>query len=50
MRKYQSFDRTRLFTPEWEVNQQWASLQVPFFSDYLDTKFEIVLEKDAPVV
>ncbi|RDW71541.1 putative calpain family cysteine protease protein [Coleophoma cylindrospora] len=50
LRKYQSFDRTRLFSPEWEVTQQWTSLTIPWVVDYHDTKFSFTLEKDASVV
>lgn len=50
LRKYQTFDRTRLFTPEWKVTNLWTTLQIPYITSYHSTKFEIVLEKDAPVV
>ena len=50
MRKYQAFDRTRLFGPEWTVTQQWTSLDVPWSADYNDTKFSIKLTKKSPVV
>ena len=50
LKKYQTFDRTRLFTDDWKVTQQWTSLTVPWTVDYNDTKFSFKLEKDAPVV
>lgn len=50
MRKYQSFDRTRIFAAEWNLAQQWTTVQVPWTVDYMDTKFEVVLESDAPVL
>ncbi|KAH0538403.1 hypothetical protein FGG08_005003 [Glutinoglossum americanum] len=50
LRKYQHFDRTRLFGPEWTVTQQWTTLPVPWTVAYHDTKFEITLTKDSPVV
>ncbi|KAI9718699.1 MAG: hypothetical protein M1812_003873 [Candelaria pacifica] len=50
LRKYQSFDRTRLFGPEWTVTQQWTSLGVPWTVDYHDTKFQLHLSKQSPVV
>ncbi|KAI9785388.1 MAG: hypothetical protein M1839_000407 [Geoglossum umbratile] len=50
LRKYQHFDRTRLFGPEWTVTQQWATLTVPWTVAYHDTKFEITLTKESPVV
>ena len=50
LKKYQTFDRTRLFDEEWKVTQQWTSLTVPWTVDYQDTKFLFTLEKKAPVV
>ena len=50
LRKYQTFDRTRLFGEDWKVTQQWTSLTVPWSVDYHDTKFAFTLEKKAPVV
>ncbi len=50
LKKYQVFDRTRLFTDEWKATQQWVSLDVPWTADYHDTKFLFRLEKKATVV
>jgi hypothetical protein len=50
LKKYQTFDRTRLFDEDWKVTQQWTSLTVPWTVDYQDTKFSFTLEKKAPVV
>ncbi|KAG0652956.1 hypothetical protein D0Z07_0085 [Hyphodiscus hymeniophilus] len=50
LKKYQTFDRTRLFDEEWKVTQQWTSLTVPWTVDYQDTKFNFTLKKKAPVV
>ena len=50
LKKYQYFDRTRLFGPEWTVTQQWTSINVPWSADYHDTKFEISLTKKSTVV
>lgn len=50
LRKYQTFDRTRLFTDEWKVTQQWTSLIVPWTVEYNKTKFCFSLEKKANVV
>ena len=50
LKKYQTFDRTRLFDEDWKVTQQWTSLTVPWSVDYHDTKFSFTLEKRAPVV
>lgn len=50
LKKFQTFDRTRLFTEDWKSTQQWVSLDVPWTVDYHDTKFSFTLEKKAPVV
>ena len=50
LRRYQSFDRTRLFGPEWTVTQQWTTVNVPWTADYNDTKFTITVSKDGPIV
>ena len=50
LKKFQTFDRTRLFTEDWKVTQQWVSLDVLWTVDYHDTKFSFSLEKKAPVV
>ncbi|KAL8715822.1 MAG: hypothetical protein Q9220_000489 [cf. Caloplaca sp. 1 TL-2023] len=50
LRKYQSLDRTRLFGPEWQVTQQWTTLNVPWSADYNDTKFNLTVSQPGPVV
>lgn len=50
LKKYQTFDRTRLFTDDWKVTQQWTSLTVPWTVDYHNTKFSFTLEKKALVI
>ncbi|MCJ1309740.1 hypothetical protein MMC25_003401 [Agyrium rufum] len=50
LRKYQSFDRTRLFGPEWSVTQKWTSLDVPWTADYNTTKFSVTFSKAGPAV
>ncbi|RGP61506.1 hypothetical protein FLONG3_10512 [Fusarium longipes] len=50
LRKYQAFERTRLFTPEWRVTQLWTSLSVPWALDYHDTHFSFTLSNSGPVV
>lgn len=50
LKKYQTFDRTRLFSPEWKITQQWTSLEVPWTVDYHSTKFSFTIQKTAPVV
>lgn len=50
LRKYQHFDRTRLFGPEWTLTQQWMSLNVPWSADYAREKFVIEISRTSPVV
>ena len=48
--KYQSFDRTRLFGSDWHITQQWTTVDVPWTTDYNETKFSLTLTKASPVV
>lgn len=50
LKKYQHFDRTRLFGNEWTITQQWTTLNVPWSADYHSTKFMITVTKEGPVV
>lgn len=50
LRKYQAFDRTRLFGPDWKVTSVWTTLSVPWTLQYHDTKFAFTLARPAPVV
>ena len=50
LRKYQHFDRTRLFGAEWTITQQWTTLNVPWSADYHSTKFMMDVTKTGPVV
>ncbi|KAJ4422545.1 hypothetical protein N0V82_002773 [Gnomoniopsis sp. IMI 355080] len=50
LRKYQAFDRTRLFSSEWKVASIWTTLDIPWTLDYHDTKFAFSLFKSGPVV
>ena len=50
LRKFQGFDRTRLFGPEWSVTQQWTTVDVPWSADYNDTKFSVTITEPSPVV
>jgi len=50
LRKYQNFDRTRLFGPDWKVAACWTTLSVPWTIEYHDTKFAFTLAKPGPVV
>lgn len=50
IRKFELFDRTRLFGPEWTSTQVWTSLTIPWKIDYHDTKFCFKLDRSALVV
>ncbi|PWY78339.1 putative calpain [Aspergillus heteromorphus CBS 117.55] len=50
LKKYQHFDRIRLFNEEWTVTQQWTTLNVPWSADYHSTKFVLDVTKAGPVV
>ena len=50
LRKYQHFERTRLFGREWAVTQQWTTLSVPWSADYHSTKFMITVTEESPLV
>ncbi|KAI0864295.1 hypothetical protein F4860DRAFT_465773 [Xylaria cubensis] len=50
LRKYQAFDRTRLFGPDWKITSIWTTVLVPWTLDYHDTYFKFSLAKTGPVV
>ncbi|KLU88676.1 hypothetical protein MAPG_07661 [Magnaporthiopsis poae ATCC 64411] len=50
LRKYQAFDRTRIFGPEWKVTSIWTTLSVPWTHEYHDTKFAFAITRPGPVV
>ena len=50
LKKYQHFDRTRLFGPDWTITQQWTTLNVPWSADYHGTKFVMDVTRSGPVV
>lgn len=50
LRKYRVFWRTRLFTPEWKVTQQWTNLPVHWAGEYCDTMFEFTISQTTPTV
>ena len=50
LRNYSSFVRTRLFGPDWQISQQWTSVDIPWTAGYNDTKFSITLKKRSPIV
>ncbi|ODA83010.1 hypothetical protein RJ55_01519 [Drechmeria coniospora] len=50
LRKYQAFERTRLFGPDWSVAQIWTTLNVPWMVNYHDTYFSLSISKPGPVI
>ncbi len=50
LRKYQAFDRTRLFGDDWKVASIWTTVTVPWTLEYNATKFVFTLEREGPVV
>ncbi len=50
LKKYDVIWRTRLFSQDWKVVQQWTSLAVPWSSEYQDTKFEVKITQTTPSV
>ncbi|KAL8422340.1 hypothetical protein RB596_002900 [Gaeumannomyces avenae] len=50
LRKYQAFDRTRIFGPDWKVTSIWTTLSVPWTHEYHDTKFAFSMSRPGPVV
>ncbi|KAK4177867.1 putative calpain-1 catalytic subunit [Triangularia setosa] len=50
LRKYQRFERTRLFGPDWKITSIWTTLDVPWSPQYHHTKFAFTLERSGPVV
>lgn len=50
LKKYQHFDRTRIFGPEWNVTQCWTNLDVSWAAQYHSTKFSITLSEKTRVV
>ncbi|KAL2148713.1 hypothetical protein VTH82DRAFT_1860 [Thermothelomyces myriococcoides] len=50
LRKFQRFDRTRLFSPEWTVTSVWTTLNVSWAPEYHHTKFSFTLAKPGSVV
>ncbi|KAK3904182.1 calpain-D [Staphylotrichum tortipilum] len=50
LRKYQHFDRTRLFRePDWRCCQRWIGVDVPWKPQY-NEKFHIKLTREGPLV
>ncbi|KKY27842.1 putative calpain-like protein [Phaeomoniella chlamydospora] len=51
LKKYQHFDRTRLFDETWTISQLWTTIDVPWSTaDYHNTKFSLTLKKKSEVV
>lgn len=50
LKKYQHFDRTRIFGPEWNVTQCWTNVDVAWAAQYHSTKFSLTLTERARVV
>ncbi|KAK3900412.1 putative calpain-1 catalytic subunit [Staphylotrichum tortipilum] len=50
LRKFQTFDRTRLFGPEWNIASAWTTLNVAWAREYHETKFCFTVAKPGPVV
>ncbi|KAI8283598.1 Calpain-8 [Colletotrichum sp. SAR11_240] len=50
LKKYNIFDVTRLFGPEWKVTSIWTTFSVPWTLDYHDTHFAFELSKPTSVV
>nr|POE74408.1 calpain-type cysteine protease adl1 [Quercus suber] len=47
---FPSINRVRLFSPEWQVSQQWTCVSVPWTVEYLDTSFQFTISERGPVV
>ena len=50
LKKFQDFDRTRLFGSDWKVAQIWTTLLIPWTVEYHKTYFAFTLVKSGPVV
>ena len=50
LEKYLVIHRTRLFDKNWDISQQWTSIDVSWSADYNDTKFSLTLQKKSAVV
>lgn len=48
--RFDQLDRTRLFGDDWNVVQQWTSLNVSWITGYIDTKFVVEVTKPGPAV
>lgn len=50
LKRFQSINRVRLFSEDWQVAQCWTSVNVPWAVDYLDTKFQFTIAEKCSVV
>ena len=50
LEKFTRIERTRLFDDTWTVKQRWTSVSVPYTAVFQETKFQITLKKDSPMV
>lgn len=50
LKKYQHFDRTRIFDSAWNVSQCWTNVHVPWSAEYLSTTFQLELKENSKVV
>lgn len=50
LRKFQAFDRTRLFGDDWKITSLWTTLPISWTLDYHETLFSFSITKTRPVV
>jgi len=50
MQKFQVLDRTELLADDWTNSQKWASLNIPWKSEDLKTRFSFTLARPSSVV
>ena len=50
LRKYQAFDRTRLFGDDWKMASIWTTVTAPWTLEYNATKFAFTMARPGPVV
>ncbi|KAF2503244.1 cysteine proteinase [Lophium mytilinum] len=48
--RFDILDRTRLFSEDWTVVQQWTSLSIGWVTGYLNTKFLVEIKQGGPTV
>ena len=50
LKKYQHFDRTRIFDKDWSVSQAWLALDIGWSPEYHSTRFQLTVKEKGPVV